>query len=213
MSVTVLLVDDDALVRAGLRAFLAGSPEIEVMGEASDGAEGIRRVAELAPDVVLMDIRMPNLDGVAATERIRAGKTEGEAPQVLVLTTFDSDDSVASAIRAGAKGYLLKDAPPEDIIDGIRAVRAGRSLLSPSLASTLLEEFAALIETEERVDDPRAALTDRERALWPAAIDHMLWEEGTWVLEDNDDAAWADPRQGGLLRDLAVTTPDRYPLV
>ena len=124
MTLTVLLVDDDALVRAGLRAFLGGSRDIEVVGEASDGAEGLRRVAELAPDVVLMDIRMPNLDGVAATGRIRAGKAEGEAPQVLVLTTFDSDDSVASAIRAGAKGYLLKTTPPDRLIAAIVAAFA-----------------------------------------------------------------------------------------
>ena len=142
MTLTVLLVDDDALVRAGLRAFLGGSRDIEVVGEASDGAEGLRRVAELAPDVVLMDIRMPNLDGVAATGRIRAGKAEGEAPQVLVLTTFDSDDSVASAIRAGAKGYLLKTTPPDRLIAAIVAAASGEPTLSPSVTARLMESLS-----------------------------------------------------------------------
>lgn len=163
MTVRVLLVDDDALVRAGLRAFLSGSGEVEVVGEAIDGAEGLRRTAELAPDVVLMDLRMPGVDGVTATERIRAGRGADEGPQVLVLTTFDSADSVAGAIRAGARGYLLKTTPPEALIAAIVAASAGQPTLSPSVTARLMESVAQGRATERRAAEQQlGALTERE---------------------------------------------------
>ncbi|GMA38987.1 response regulator [Mobilicoccus caccae] len=158
----VLIVDDHVLYRRGLEVVLTTEDDLEIVGEAADGPEAVGRVKELAPDVVLMDVRMPGGDGIEACREIRENDPSVE---IIMITTSEDERDLVAAIRAGAKGYLLKDAPPEDIIDGIRAVRAGRSLLSPSLASTLLEEFAALIETEERVDDPRAALTDREREV------------------------------------------------
>lgn len=141
--VKVLLVDDEPLVRAGLKAILGGAPEIDVVGEAGDGREALRRVAELAPQVVLMDIRMPVLDGVAATEQIRAGKDDGVGPHVVVLTTFDGDDSVAQALRAGARGYLLKTTPPDRLVAGILDAAQGQPVLSPSVTTRLMESMAA----------------------------------------------------------------------
>lgn len=163
MTVRVLLVDDDALVRAGLRAFLGGSAEVEVVGEASDGEEGLRRVAELSPDVVLMDLRMPVLDGATATARLRSGRGGNEGPQVLVLTTFDSDESVAGAIRAGAKGYLLKTTPPDRLIAAIVAAAAGEPTLSPSVTARLMETMATDGGAEKKAAQQQLAqLTERE---------------------------------------------------
>lgn len=162
--VKVLLVDDEPLVRAGLRAILEGAPEIDVVGEADDGKEALWRVAELAPQVVLMDIRMPVLDGVAATAQIRAGKAEAEGPHVVVLTTFDGDDSVTQALRAGARGYLLKTTTPERLIAGIVDAAQGQPVLSPSVTARLMASMAAGGTTDER-DAARAKLellTERE---------------------------------------------------
>ena len=122
--IRVLLVDDDALVRAGLSMLLAGADDVRVVGEASDGSEVAAAVAEHQPDVVLMDIRMPGMDGLSATELLRERE---DAPEVIVLTTFDADDYVLRALRAGASGFLLKDTPPADIVRAIRAVAAGRA--------------------------------------------------------------------------------------
>ncbi len=163
--IRVLLVDDDALVRAGLRAILGGSPELEVVGEAGDGAEGVRQVAALSPDVVLMDLRMPVLDGVAATERIRAGRATDERPHVVVLTTFDGDDSVARALRAGARGYLLKTTAPDRLVAGIVAAAGGEPALSPSVTTRLMEGAALAADGNGPRDEARArlaALTERE---------------------------------------------------
>ena len=163
--VRVLLVDDDALVRAGLRAILGGAPEIEVVGEAADGAEGVGQVAALAPDVVLMDIRMPVLDGVAATERIRAGRGADERPHIVVLTTFDGDDSVARAIRAGARGYLLKTTAPDRLVAAVVAAATGEPTLSPSVTARLMEGVALASEENGPRDQARArlaVLTERE---------------------------------------------------
>ncbi len=133
--IRVLVVDDDALVRAGLAMLLAGASDIEIVGEAADGAEVEHAVAEHRPDVVLMDIRMPGMDGLAATEivRVRDG-----APEVIVLTTFDADDHVLRALRAGASGFLLKDTPPAGIVRAIRSVAAGEPILSPTITRRLI---------------------------------------------------------------------------
>ncbi len=137
-AIRVLVVDDQALVRAGFRMILEAEPELEVAGEAADGVEAIAAVQRLRPDVVLMDVRMPNLDGITATRRILEG---GSATRVLMLTTFDLDEYVYEALRAGASGFLLKDVPPERLIAGIRAVAAGESLLAPSVTRRLIEAY------------------------------------------------------------------------
>jgi DNA-binding NarL/FixJ family response regulator len=141
MSIRVLLVDDDALVRGGLRLMLRSAPDIDVVGEAADGESAITAAAELGPDVVLMDIRMPGTDGVTATAAITAGSiTTGAAPpRVVALTTFDADELVRQAITAGAVGYLVKDTPPAEIISAVRAVAAGQGVLSPSVTRPLLD--------------------------------------------------------------------------
>jgi len=137
--IRVLLADDQALVRAGFRMILKAEPGIEVVGEAGDGSEAAARTRALGPDVVLMDVRMPVMDGIEATRRIVDG--EG-APRVLVLTTFDLDEYVYEALRAGASGFLLKDAPEEQLVAGIRIVADGGSLFAPAVTRRLIERFA-----------------------------------------------------------------------
>ena len=136
--IRVLLADDQALVRAGFRMILKAEPGVEVVGEAADGAEAVTLARELTPDVVLMDIRMPELDGIEATRRIVMGT---ESPRVLVLTTFDLDEYVYEALRAGASGFLLKDAPEEQLMAGIRIVADGGSLFAPSVTRRLVERY------------------------------------------------------------------------
>jgi DNA-binding NarL/FixJ family response regulator len=138
--ITVLVVDDDALVRSALTLMLGGRDDIRVVGEASDGAEGLRRADELHPDVVLMDIRMPVMNGLEAT---RALHRTGRPPAVIVLTTFDADDHVVGAVAAGADGFLLKDTPPSEIVHAIRLVAAGEAMLSPSATRSLLRQVRA----------------------------------------------------------------------
>ena len=139
MSVKVLIVDDQALVRAGFRMILESEPGIEIVGEASDGQEALDAARALQPDVVLMDIRMPNLDGLEATRRLVGGG--GAGPRVLMLTTFDLDEYVYEALRAGASGFLLKDTPPEQLVSAIHVVASGDALLSPSITKRVIEEF------------------------------------------------------------------------
>lgn len=134
----VVLVDDDPLVRSALTLMLGGQPDLEVVGEAGDGREGLATIERLRPDVVLMDIRMPRLDGLAATRALHA---RSEPPRVIVLTTFDADDHVVEALAAGADGFLLKDTPPPQIIEAIRAVAAGDPMLSPSVTRTLIQRL------------------------------------------------------------------------
>jgi DNA-binding NarL/FixJ family response regulator len=138
VSVRVLIVDDQALVRAGFRMILDAEPEIDVIGEAADGIAGLEAARSLRPDVVLMDIRMPELDGLEATRRLTSG---GEGPRVLILTTFDLDEYVYEALRSGASGFLLKDTPPEQLVQAITVVAEGEALLAPSITKRLIEEF------------------------------------------------------------------------
>jgi DNA-binding NarL/FixJ family response regulator len=161
VTIRVVLVDDQQLVRAGFRMVLDSQADLEVVGEAGDGDEAVRVVVETAPDVVLMDVRMPGVDGLEATRRITAA---GERPRVVVLTTFDLDEYALSAIKAGASGFLLKDAPPEEMLQAVRTVHAGDAVIAASTTRRLLEQFALLQPTELR--RPRAALdvlTPRER--------------------------------------------------
>ncbi|MGW8376653.1 response regulator transcription factor [Streptomyces sp. ODS28] len=163
-AVRLLLVDDDPLVLAGLRLMLGGREDVEIVGEASDGSEVPPLVAEHAPDVVLMDIRMPTVDGLAATELLRARR---EPPEVVVLTTFDTDEHVLRALRAGAAGFLLKDTPPAQILDAVRKVAAGDPVLSPAVTQRLIRHVAESGRDTRRAR-ARAALdglAEREREV------------------------------------------------
>ncbi|HEY3207135.1 MAG TPA: response regulator transcription factor [Gaiellaceae bacterium] len=162
--IRVLVVDDDALVRAGLSMLLAGAEDLEIVGEATDGSEVPQAVAEHEPDVVLMDIRMPGMDGLAATELLRA---QDDAPEVIVLTTFEADDYVLRALRAGAGGFLLKDTPPAEIVRAVRAVAAGEPMLSPTITRRLIGHVT---DTEggdrrSRAREQLDRLTEREREV------------------------------------------------
>jgi DNA-binding NarL/FixJ family response regulator len=157
----VLLADDQALMRTGFRMILESEPGLEVVGEAADGVEAVERSRELRPDVVLMDIRMPRMDGVEATRRL-AGPDVADAITVLILTTFDVDEYVYAAVRAGASGFLLKDSPPEELIRAIRIVAAGEALLAPSVTRRLLEEFANRPEPATARSSQVDTLTGRE---------------------------------------------------
>jgi DNA-binding NarL/FixJ family response regulator len=161
-STRVLVVDDDPLVRSALTLMLGGQPDVEVVGEAGDGREGIRLAERLHPEVVLMDIRMPGVDGLEATRELHA---RPDPPRVIVLTTFDADDHVVAALAAGADGFLLKDTPPPLILEAIRAVSAGDPMLSPSVTRTLIQRLRA-DAGDGRVEAAGrrlAGLTDRER--------------------------------------------------
>ncbi|MGH2985398.1 MAG: response regulator [Solirubrobacterales bacterium] len=161
MSIRVLIADDQALVRSGFRMVLDAEDDLEVVGEAANGRQVIDSVRRLKPDVVLMDIRMPELDGIAATREI-AGAEGGALARVLILTTFDLDEYVYDALGAGASGFLLKDAPPDQLISGIRVVAAGEALLAPAITRRLIEDFSrarpARAETPPGLDE----LTPRE---------------------------------------------------
>jgi DNA-binding NarL/FixJ family response regulator len=176
MNIRVLIVDDDPLLRAGLRLMLGAAADLEVVGEAGDGAAAITGAAELRPDVILMDIRMPGVDGVTATAQISA---QPDPPRIIVLTTFDADELVHRAVGAGADGYLVKDTPPAEIVSAIRSVAVGLGVLSPSVTRPLLElvQRAAAARSESPMSSPApapapapapdqlGALTDREREV------------------------------------------------
>nr|WP_281274144.1 response regulator transcription factor [Sphaerisporangium album] len=162
--IRVLIVDDDALVRAGLTLMLKGTPDLHIVGTVADGGEVESAVAEHGPDVVLMDIRMNGLDGIEATRRLRA---RAGAPEVVVLTTFDADELVFRALRSGASGFLLKDTPPEGIVDAVRKVVAGEPILSPSVTRKLIAHLVPEEESRRRTDARQvlARLTEREREV------------------------------------------------
>lgn len=158
--VRVLVVDDQSMIRAGFAALLDAQPDITVVGTAEDGLGVTEVVRRAQPDVVLMDIRMPKVNGLDATRAIF--EMEGEHPRVIMLTTFDADEYVFSALRAGASGFLLKDSTPEELVHAVRVVAEGEALLSPKVTRSLIADFAARPATSAKVDNALAALTERE---------------------------------------------------
>ncbi|MGF2949651.1 response regulator [Microbacterium alcoholitolerans] len=173
--IRVLLVDDQSLIRVGFRMVLESAPDLLVVGEAADGAEAISQAAALRPDVVLMDVRMPGIDGIAATESIVAARPE---TRVLVLTTFDLDEYAFAAIRAGAGGFLLKDAQRDELLSAVRAVHRGDGVLAPRVTRALIDRVAGDLEappvasdpqaSDAQASDPIAQLTEREREIFTA---------------------------------------------
>jgi DNA-binding NarL/FixJ family response regulator len=172
MSVRVVVADDQALVRAGFRLLVDSAPDLEVVGEAVDGTEAVEAARRERPDVVLMDIRMPRMDGLEATRQITADATLAEV-RVLMLTTFDLDEYVYQALRAGASGFLLKDTPPADLLAAIRVVASGDALLAPGITRRLIAEFARRPEPTGVPPAVLAALTYREREVL-ALVAHGL---------------------------------------
>ncbi|MYS87695.1 response regulator transcription factor [Embleya scabrispora] len=165
MSIRVLVADDQALVRAGFRVLVESDPELTVVGEAANGAQAVELIRRERPDVVLMDIRMPEVDGIEATRQVLAEGPRPPTTRVLVLTTFDLDEYVFAALRAGASGFLLKDTPPADLLSAIRVVAAGDGLLSPGVTRRLIEEFAQRPVAAVRAPALLGGITDREREV------------------------------------------------
>jgi DNA-binding NarL/FixJ family response regulator len=171
MSIRVLLVDDQALVRAGFRMILDAEDDIEVVGEASDGQQAVSSAARFNPDVILMDVRMPNMDGIEATRKIVSADGAGTAraedadpaldrPRVLMLTTFELDEYVYESLRAGASGFLLKDVPADQLVAGIRVVAEGEALLAPSVTKRLISDFSAARAAKAAEENPPAGLDE-----------------------------------------------------
>jgi DNA-binding NarL/FixJ family response regulator len=168
VTIRVLLVDDQPLLRMGFGMILNAQPDITVIGEAGDGAEAVRATQELRPDVILMDVRMPGVDGVEATRRI-VSSSDGDGPRVIILTTFDLDDYAFAGLRAGASGFLLKDVPPEELTAAIRAVASGDAVVSPRITRKLLDRYADQLPDARDDTAPApvdlARLTEREREV------------------------------------------------
>jgi DNA-binding NarL/FixJ family response regulator len=161
--IRVVIVDDQSLVRAGFRMVLAAQPDMAVVGEAGDGAEALRLLTHTPADVVVMDIRMPVMDGVEATRRLCG--SPGDGPRVLVLTTFDTDADAFAALRAGASGFLLKNVPPEELLSAIRVVAGGEAVVAPRITRRLLDRFAGQLTEPPEEDGRIGQLTDREREV------------------------------------------------
>ena len=168
MTITVVVADDQPVVRAGFQTILAAQDDIDVVGEASDGLEAVEQATRLRPDVVLMDVRMPNLDGIEATRRL-AGPKVADPLRVVILTTFDLDDYVYDALRAGASGFLLKDVSRHDLVAAVRTVAAGDALLAPTVTRRLIEEFARRQAPDRGSPAALDVLTAREREV----LEHM----------------------------------------
>ncbi|WP_433008659.1 response regulator transcription factor [Kribbella sp. CA-294648] len=164
MTIRVLIVDDDPLLRAGLQLMLGGAPDIRVVGEAGDGSGVQSLIDRLSPDVVLMDIRMPGMDGLTATEAVRR---RPKAPEVVILTTFDADEHVLRALRAGAAGFILKDTPPAEIVESVRRVASGQPVLSPVVTKRLINRVAASGQDQRKLKAVNRLkdLNDRERDI------------------------------------------------
>jgi DNA-binding NarL/FixJ family response regulator len=162
LTIGVLIADDQTLVRTGFRMILDAEEDLRVVGEAKDGTDAVEAARRCRPDVILMDIRMPRMDGLEATRRIVSGS---DAPKVLMLTTFDLDEYVFDALRAGASGFLLKDAPPEQLVAGIRAVAEGQALLAPAITRRLIETFVQAVPRTAPPPPELEELTDREREV------------------------------------------------
>ena len=162
MSIGVVVADDQAVVRAGFRALIESEPDLEVLGEAANGADAVTVTGKTEPDVVLMDIRMPVMDGIEATRRITAA---GHPSRVLILTTFDLDEYVFAALRAGASGFLLKERPPEELLSAIRVIAAGEALLAPNITRRLIAHFVRQPDPQRPPSEALALLTAREREV------------------------------------------------
>jgi DNA-binding NarL/FixJ family response regulator len=167
VTIRVLLVDDQPLLRTGFRLILEAEPDVAVVGEAGEGATALELTRAMLPDVVLMDVRMPGMDGIEATRRIVREGAARHDPKVLILTTFDLDEYIIEAIRAGASGFLLKDAPPEDLVDAIRIVAAGNAIVAPSVTRRLLDRFASRLPAVRDTGQSAGldSLTEREREV------------------------------------------------
>ena len=177
MTTRVLIVDDQALVRAGFRVLIEAADDLEVVGEAENGEDAIDRVAETEPDVILMDIRMPVMDGLEATRRILENAGPDGVTRVLVLTTFDADEYVYEALRVGASGFLLKDTEPAQLADAIRVIAHGDALLAPSVTRRLINEFAARPEVRRAHPAELDALTEREHEILAAVAQGLSNDE------------------------------------
>lgn len=173
-AVRVLIVDDQRLVRAGLRMLCESTPDIEVVGEAADGAQALRLAAEVAPDVVLMDLRMPGLDGIEATRLLASSRPESK---ILVLTTFDDDEHLYPALTAGATGFLVKDTSPTDLLDAVRRASAGDFTLSPHLLRRLVDRATSARAGESADAAEPVPLTDRESEVLPLVVDGLSNQE------------------------------------
>jgi DNA-binding NarL/FixJ family response regulator len=173
-AVRVLIVDDQRLVRAGLRMLCESTPDVEVVGEAADGAQALRLAAEVAPDVVLMDLRMPGLDGIEATRLFASSRPESK---ILVLTTFDDDEHLYPALTAGATGFLVKDTSPADLLDAVRRAAAGDFTLSPHLLRRLVDRATSARAGESAVAAEPVPLTDRELEVLPLVVDGLSNQE------------------------------------